>query len=169
MAEAFRQIGVSEVTCYRWRQEFSSLKTDQVKRRRGPVSGRAPSIAIMSSRTTSSRTHHDGRKYRMLNVVDEFTQECLAIRINRALKAVDVIDVLSDLFMLRGVPSHIRSDNGPEFVAKARNGSHRLAQRPPTSNGAAPGRTVMSKVSMRACETSCSMARSSTRCAKLKS
>ena len=55
----------------------------------------------------------------MLNVVDEFTHECLAIRIDRRLKAVDVIDVLSDLFILRGVPEHIRSDNGPEFVAKA--------------------------------------------------
>jgi len=62
---------------------------------------------------------HDGRKYRMLNVVDEFTHECLMIRINRKLKAADVIDVLSDLFILRGVPGHIRSDNGPEFVAKA--------------------------------------------------
>jgi len=62
---------------------------------------------------------HDGRKYRMLNVIDEFTHECLAIRIDRKLKATDVIDVLSDLFILRGVPRHIRSDNGPEFVAKA--------------------------------------------------
>jgi putative transposase len=62
---------------------------------------------------------HDSRKYRMLNVVDEFTHECLEIRINRKLKAIDVIDVLSDLFILRGVPGHIRSDNGPEFVAKA--------------------------------------------------
>lgn len=61
---------------------------------------------------------HDGRKYRMLNVVDEFTHECLAIRISRKLKAIDVIDVLSDLFILRGVPGHIRSDNGPEFVAR---------------------------------------------------
>ncbi|TXM93080.1 IS3 family transposase [Methylobacterium sp. WL116] len=62
---------------------------------------------------------HDGRKIRMLNVVDEFTHECLAIRVARKLKAIDVIDVLSDLFILRGVPGHIRSDNGPEFVAKA--------------------------------------------------
>jgi putative transposase len=62
---------------------------------------------------------HDGRKYRMLNVIDEFTHECLAIRIQRQLKAVDVIAVLSDLFILRGVPEHIRSDNGAEFVAKA--------------------------------------------------
>ena len=62
---------------------------------------------------------HDGRKYRMLNIIDEFTHECLAIRIDRKLKAIDVIDVLSDLFIMRGVPAHVRSDNGPEFVAKA--------------------------------------------------
>ena len=55
----------------------------------------------------------------MLNIIDEFTHECLAIRIDRKLKSIDVIDVLSDLFVLRGVPEHIRSDNGPEFVAKA--------------------------------------------------
>lgn len=62
---------------------------------------------------------HDGRKYRMLNVVDEFTLECMSIRINRKLRSSDVIDVLSELFILRGVPEHIRSDNSPEFVAKA--------------------------------------------------
>jgi putative transposase len=69
----------------------------------------------------------DGRKFRMLNVVeprgspdvDEFTRECLAIRVGRQLKASDVIDVLSDLFILRGTPGHVRSDNGPEFAAIA--------------------------------------------------
>ena len=55
----------------------------------------------------------------MPNVIDEFTHECLAIRVARELKATDVIDVLSDLFILRGVPGHVRSDNGPEFVAEA--------------------------------------------------
>lgn len=62
---------------------------------------------------------HNGRKYRMLNIIDEFTRECLAIRVNRKLNSTDVIDVLSDLFIMRGVPGHVRSDNGPEFVAKA--------------------------------------------------
>jgi putative transposase len=62
---------------------------------------------------------HNGRKFRMLNVIDEFTRECLAIRVDRKLKSTDVIDVLSDLFILRGVPGHIRSDNGPEFIATA--------------------------------------------------
>src|SRR5262249_19350900 len=55
----------------------------------------------------------------MLNVLDEFTHECLAIHVARKLKAIDVIDVLSDLFILQGIPAYIRSDNGPEFVAKA--------------------------------------------------
>ena len=62
---------------------------------------------------------HDGRKFRMLNVIDEFTRECLAIRVDRKLKSTDVIDVLSDLFILHGAPGHVRSDNGPEFIAKA--------------------------------------------------
>ena len=61
----------------------------------------------------------DGRKYRMLNVIDEYTHECLAIRVARRLRSTDIIDVLSDLFILRGVPGDIRSDNGPEFVAEA--------------------------------------------------
>ena len=47
------------------------------------------------------------------------THECLAIRIARKLKAIDVIDVLSDLFIVQGIPAYIRSDNGPEFLAKA--------------------------------------------------
>ena len=61
---------------------------------------------------------HNARKYRMLNVIDEFTREGIAIRVSRKLKAFDVIDVLSDLFILRGIPGHIRSDNGPEFIAR---------------------------------------------------
>ena len=62
---------------------------------------------------------HEGRKYRMLNVIDEFTHEALAIRIDRKLNSTDVIDVLTDLFILRGTPEHVRSDNGPEFIARA--------------------------------------------------
>jgi len=73
----------------------------------------------------------DGRKLRMLNVVeprglpemDEFTRECLCIRVGRKLGSANVIDVLADLFIARGTPGFIRSDNGPdngpEFVALA--------------------------------------------------
>ena len=61
----------------------------------------------------------DGRAFRMLTVIDEFTRECLAIDVARQLKSDDVLERLSDLFVRRGVPGHIRSDNGPEFTAKA--------------------------------------------------
>ena len=61
----------------------------------------------------------EGRKFRTLKVVDEFTRECLAIRVGRRLGSTEVIDVLTDLFISRGTPAYIRSDNGPEFVATA--------------------------------------------------
>ncbi len=61
----------------------------------------------------------EGRKFRTLNVVDEFSRECLAIRVARRLGSTEVIDVLTDLFISRGIPAYIRSDNGPEFVATA--------------------------------------------------
>ena len=65
---------------------------------------------------------HDGRAYRTLNIIDEFTKEALIIRVERKLNSVDVVDTLTDLFILRGPPEFIRSDNGPEFVAeKVRN------------------------------------------------
>ena len=61
----------------------------------------------------------DGRRFRMLGVVDEFTREALAIRVARRLSSSDVIDVLAGLVVARGAPAHIRSDQGPEFVAGA--------------------------------------------------
>ena len=61
----------------------------------------------------------DGRAFRMLTVIDEFTRECLAIDVARRLTSDDVLERLSDLFVRRGVPGHIRSGNGPEFTAKA--------------------------------------------------
>ena len=61
----------------------------------------------------------DGRVYRTLNIIDEYTREALMIRVDRKLNSTDVLDALTDLFILRGVPSYIRSDNGPEFIAAA--------------------------------------------------
>ena len=61
---------------------------------------------------------HDGRAYRTLNIIDEFTKEALMIRVDRKLNSTDVVDALTDLFILRGPPAYIRSDNGPEFVAQ---------------------------------------------------
>ncbi len=54
----------------------------------------------------------------MLTVVDEYTRECLAIAVRRRLRSQDVQEVLAELFLLRGCPTHIRSDNGPEFIAR---------------------------------------------------
>jgi putative transposase len=116
-----------------WRREGLKVPPRQPKRGRlwladGSCIRLRPERAnhVWSHDFVEDRTH-DGRKFRRLNVVeprgspdvDEFTHECLAIRVGRRLKAADVIDVLTDLFILRGVPGHIRSDNGPEFVAKA--------------------------------------------------
>jgi putative transposase len=61
----------------------------------------------------------DGKVLRMLVVVDEFTRECLAIRVGRGLTSDDVLAVLAELFVARGAPEHVRSDNGPEFAATA--------------------------------------------------
>jgi putative transposase len=61
---------------------------------------------------------HDGRTVRMLNLIDEYTRECLAIRPRRRLNSRHVIEVLADAMVQHGIPEHIRSDNGPEFVAK---------------------------------------------------
>ena len=108
-----------------WRQEKLKVPARQPKRGRLRL-GDGSCIRLRPERRdhvwaydfVEERTH-DGRKFRTLNIVDEFTHECLAIRVARKLKSHDVIDVLSDLFILRGVPTHIRSDNGPEFIATA--------------------------------------------------
>ena len=66
--------------------------------------------------------HHrtdDGKAFRTLNILDEHSRECLAIRVKRKLNSTEVIDALTDLFILHGVPAYIRSDNGPEFIAQA--------------------------------------------------
>jgi putative transposase len=60
----------------------------------------------------------DGRPFRMLTVIDEYTRECLAIVVARNLASDDVLRVLTELFAERGPPDHIRSDNGPEFTAR---------------------------------------------------
>jgi len=71
------------------------------------------SYDFVTDRTTN------GKAFRMLNIIDEFTRECLSITVNRKIMAQDVIDALFNLFVFRGIPEHIRSDNGPEFTAKA--------------------------------------------------
>ena len=71
------------------------------------------SYDFMVERTT------DGRAFRVLNIIDEFTRENLNSKVNRKISSQDVIDELFNLFIFRGIPEHIRSDNGSEFTAKA--------------------------------------------------
>ena len=61
----------------------------------------------------------DGRGFRILAILDEYTRECLAMVVKRSITSQDVLDQLYMLFLVRGVPEHIRSDNGPEFTSKA--------------------------------------------------
>ncbi len=61
----------------------------------------------------------DGRAFRILPILDEYTRECLDIVVDRRINSQDVIDHLFNLLVFRGIPEHIRSDNGPEFTAKA--------------------------------------------------
>ena len=62
---------------------------------------------------------HDGRAIKILTVIDEYSRESLAIVVARKINADDVLHCLTDLFVIHGCPAHIRSDNGPEFTAKA--------------------------------------------------
>jgi putative transposase len=65
----------------------------------------------------SARTH-DGRSVRILNLIDEYTRECLMVRAERRWSSARVIGALADVMVVKGVPEHLRSDNGPEFVAR---------------------------------------------------
>jgi len=74
---------------------------------------------------------HNGVKFRILNVMDEFTRECLVVKVARSLTSHNVIEVLTELFIERCVPVHIRSDNVPEFIAnRVRDWLERLQVRP---------------------------------------
>ena len=107
-----------------WRQEGLKVPQRQPKRSRlwltdGSCVRRRAEYRdhVWSYDFVLDRTH-DGRPVRMLTVVDEYTRECLAIEVARSLKADDVLDRLADLFVGRGAPACIRSDNGPEFTAR---------------------------------------------------
>lgn len=100
-----------------WRQEGLKMPAKQPKRSRQLLAD-GTCVRLRPEHRNHVRSYdfvegrpHEGRKYRVLDVIDEYTHECLAIRVSRRPKSIDVIDVLSDLFNLRGVPDFIRSDN----------------------------------------------------------
>lgn len=106
-----------------WRQEGLKVPQKQPKRQRlwladGSCIRLRPAYKdhVWSYDFVADRTS-DGRAIRMLTLIDEHTRECLAIDVARSLKSEDVLERLSDLFVRRGVPTYIRSDNGSEFTA----------------------------------------------------
>ena len=105
----------------------------------------------------------DGRPVRLLTVVDEYTRECLAIEVGRSLRSPHIIECLGNLMVEHGVPEHLRSDNGPEFTARAvRSWLQRVGvHRPSSSHQGARGRTDTWRASMASCGMSSWIGRSS--------
>jgi len=108
-----------------WRQEGFKVPRKQHKKRRLGTSANG----IVRHRP-EHKDHvwawdfiHDrderGRALKWFSLIDEYTRECLALEVERSIRAVDVIDILAQVFLIRGVPRHVRSDNGPEFIALA--------------------------------------------------
>ena len=108
-----------------WRREGLRVPQKQRKRRRlgssvnGVVRRRADRPNHVWCYDFVKDQSTDGRPLKFLPIEDEFTRECLALEVDRSIKAADVIDVLKFLFEVRGAPEFIRSDNGPEFIAHA--------------------------------------------------
>jgi transposase InsO family protein len=108
-----------------WRQEGLKVPKKQPKRGRlwlndgSCVRQRAEYPNHLWSYDFAFERTHDGRRVRILAIIDEYTRECLALDVARRMTSEDVIYRLGQLFVERGVPAYIRSDNGPEFTAKA--------------------------------------------------
>ena len=107
-----------------WRREGLKVPKKQPKRGRlwlndGSITRLKPERKghVWAYDFVACRTE-DGRAVRMLTVIDEYTRECLAIKVARRIKSDDVIHALTELFVFKGAPEHIRSDNGPEFTAR---------------------------------------------------
>ncbi len=107
-----------------WRQEGLKVPKKTVKRRRlgsadgGIVRRKAESQDHVWSVDFIFDRTINGRSLKMLVVIDEFTRECLALEVGRKFTGENLVEVLIDLFAIRGVPKFIRSDNGPEFVSR---------------------------------------------------
>lgn len=107
-----------------WRQEGLKVPEKQPKRSRlwlndGSCIRHRPMFKnhVWSYDFVMCRTE-DGRAFRILNVIDEFTRECVGCLVQRRINSFDVLEFLSNLFLMRGQPKFIRSDNGPEFIAE---------------------------------------------------
>ena len=106
-----------------WRREGLKVPQKQPKRRRlwlndGSCIRKRPQYRnhVWAYDFVMDRTH-DGKRFRMLIIIEEYTRDCLAIKVARKLNSTDVIDTLLDLFIVKGMPDYIRSDIGSEFTA----------------------------------------------------
>ncbi len=117
-----------------WREEGLKVPQRQKKRRRlwlndGSCIRLRPEYRnhVWSYDFVQDRTH-DGKAFRILNIIDEYSRECLCTKVGRSLRVEDVLEVLTGLFCRNGIPEYIRSDNGAEFTAhKVRNWLEQLA------------------------------------------
>lgn len=107
-----------------WREEGLQVPEKQPKRGRlwfndGSCIRERPLYPnhVWSYDFVADRTR-DGRPIKILNIIDEFTKECLVAFVDRRICSREIIFILADLFLARGCPKHIRSDNGSEFIAK---------------------------------------------------
>ena len=141
--EVCRGFNITEQTYYRWRKEYGGmpvnhkrveriwrqegLKVPKKQQKRGRIWSNDGSCIrlrpehqnhVWSYDIIEDRTK-DGRKIRILNVIDEYTREALCSRVERRIRSEDVCEVLTELFCRHGIPEYIRSDNGSEFTAKA--------------------------------------------------
>ncbi len=115
-------LAIGKTRCRRlWSK--AGLQVPRKKRRKIAASGlRTPSPTAMNTVWSYDFVHDmcaNGQKVKCLTVVDEYTRECLAIKVSGRIRSLDVIETLSRLMSTHGVPSYLRSDNGPEFISGA--------------------------------------------------
>ena len=115
--EICRKIGISDATFYKWRQKYGGLGPSELRRLRQPKMV-AHSINQIWSMDFVADNLFDGRKLRMLTVVDCCSRESLAIHVGQSLKGEDVVRVLNRIVHEHGQPQTIKSDNGSEFISK---------------------------------------------------
>ena len=112
-ADVYRKYSICEQPFYRWKKRYGDLQASEVARLKALERENEELKKIVAERAL------DGRRFRCLTVVDEFTRESLAIVISRSLTSDDVIRALDELIRKRGRPDCLRSDQGPEFITRA--------------------------------------------------
>src|SRR5438094_270140 len=136
--ELCRRHGITRACFYRWKSKFGGMEVSEARRLRAleeengqlkhmvadqAVEIRAFMAAVAGNQGWSVDFMTDalssGRWFRTLNIVDDYTRECLAIEVDTSLGGMRVVRVLEELKQRRGLPRQIRSDNGPEFVSRA--------------------------------------------------